>query len=686
MSSNMLRNVGRTPVWRRVALGVAFGITLASPAAWAAPLVNRLTPPSNLFRTGDPTLPVVSRFLPGQRFDLQATIAPDSGRAIENVWFYVDGKPVPGAVSLVAADVAGLPAGTQVASLRGYSNDKPRVRELTVVASQTGGGRVEARGNFEVVDIQRGGLKAKNVIVLIGDGMGIAHRTAARIMLHGVSQGKANDPLAMDTLPHTALVMTHSLNSIVTDSSPGASCYSSGNKGNNNQHGVFPDDTSANFDNPRMELITEYLNRVQFHGQGRSEGNSAADRHRTQGKALGIVTTSDIFDATPAAFASHTQSRSAGTGIVDQYLDDADRTGLKVLMGGGRKWFLPNTAPGSARSTATDYTLPADMAAAWGIAQGAIDPARDLIADFQADGFRYVADRAGLEAIPSGAGKLLGLFALSNMNVAKDKIDARRGNPAVVNDYGFPDQPMLDEMAEKALAVLSKHEEGFVLMVEGASIDKQAHNMDTERWILDTIEFDRAVAVARDFAKEHSDTLVVVTADHECAGVNIIGGSRLTNAALQTRAGSGGGAAQLRNGVVGTYDAAGFPRYPIGEDGYPVTTDVDFRMLIGYAANADRYEDWLTNPLPLRDSQQPFNNQPPLSTYPNDSLQRDTAGSFLVTGQIADTVAAHTGSDIPLSAAGRGASLFHGVMDNTEVFFRIMQSVLGGAVPAFDER
>ena len=138
--------------------------------------------------------------------------------------------------------------------------------------------------------------------------------------------------------------------------------------------------------------------------------------------------------------------------------------------------------------------------------------------------------------------------------------------------------------------------------------------------------------------------------------------------------------------MVGTYAAAGFPRYPIGEDGYPVTTDVDFRMLIGYAANADRYEDWLTDPQPLCDSQQPFNNQPPLSIYPNGPLDRDTAGNFLVTGQIADAVAAHTGSDIPLSAAGRGASLFHGVMDNTEVFFRIMQSVLGGAVPAFDER
>jgi alkaline phosphatase len=72
----------------------------------------------------------------------------------------------------------------------------------------------------------------------------------------------------------------------------------------------------------------------------------------------------------------------------------------------------------------------------------------------------------------------------------------------VVDDFGFPDQPMLEEMTVKALDVLQKNKKGFVLMVEGASIDKQAHNMDTERWILDTIEFDRAIEVAEDFARK----------------------------------------------------------------------------------------------------------------------------------------------------------------------------------------
>jgi alkaline phosphatase len=130
---------------------------------------------------------------------------------------------------------------------------------------------------------------------------------------------------------------------------------------------------------------------------------------------------------------------------------------------------------------------------------------------------------------------------------------------------------------------------------------------------------------------------------------------------------------------VGTYDAAGFPRYAIAGDGYPVTTDIDHKLLIGYAANADRMEDWLANPQPLRDSQQPFNNGEPLNTYPGSPLARDQEGGFKVTGQVADAVAAHTASDIPVSAFGNGASFFTGVMDNTDVFFKVLKTVLAGS-------
>ena len=654
-------------------------LAAALSAVSAAPIVSRLTPPSDLFSFKDPSPPYISRFLPGQRFDLQATISPDAAQNIAGVKFYVNDSEVPGVITLVRATVTtpALPANTLVATLRAYSHLAPGVHRLTVSATQLPNGQsVFATGNFEVVNLGTSiGPKTKNIILMIGDGMGIAHRTAARIVLNGVSQGKALAPLAMDTFPVTGLIQTASLNSIVTDSAPGASCYASGNKNNNNQEGVFPDDTLDAFDNPRIEYMGEYF-------------------ARTLGKSLGIVTTSDVFDATPAAQAIHTQNRGAGTGICDQYLDEAVvKSNLTVLLGGGRKWFLPSTTAGSARNNATDYVLSAELVAGWGVAAGVLDPTRDLLADFQKAGFAYAANATQLKALPATTGKLLGLFALSNMNVAADKIDGRRGSPAVVNEFGFPDQPMLDEMTDAALTILAKNPAGFVLMVEAASIDKQAHSMDTDRWILETIEFDRAIARAQAFAAANPDTLILVTADHECAGVNIIGASTVTQASLNARANSGGGAAQLRDAapgsatpVVGTYELAGFPVYGIQPDGYPATTNPDRKMLIGYAGGSDRFEDWQSNPRPIRDTQQPFNATAPLNTHPNNPLERKTAGNFLITGHVNGTSAVHTASDIPISAYGRGAAHFTGTMDNTDVFFRAMKAALVGADTTVAER
>ena len=216
-------------------------------------------------------------------------------------------------------------------------------------------------------------------------------------------------------------------------------------------------------------------------------------------------------------------------------------------------------------------------------------------------------------------------------------------------------------------------------MVEGASIDKQAHNMDTERWMLDTIEFDRAVKVVQDFARLRGDTLVIVTADHECSGVALIGGSRVSDARLQELV-RDGGPDNLRDKVVGIYEQAGFPKYRMASDGYPETTDIDFRLLVGYGANSDRFEDWRTNERPLQDSQQPFVRTAPLSAYPVGPATRDMLGSFQITGQVPGDSAVHTATDIALSAFGPGAWAFTGVIDNTDVFFRLAQAAVKGAV------
>jgi alkaline phosphatase len=637
------------------ALGTVAGV------AEAAPTISRLTPPSNTLSADAVTL---ARFLPGQRFDLQATVRPDAGQTIASVEFKVDGvsvgvisgSGVAGNKSLLPATAAAV-SNAVAASLRAYASSVTGVHTLTAIATQSDGAVVSREGNFEVVGIvANNGRPAKNVIIMLGDGMGAAHRTAARIMAKGYAQGKAQGRLAMDTFPYTGMVMTASLDSIVTDSAPGMANYVTGNKAQNNQEGVYPDDTSDAFDNPRVEYLSEYL-------------------HRTKGTSLGIVTTADVFDATPAANAVHTSNRGNGTGIVDQYLDDRKLTGLTVLMGGGRKWFLPNvsnsTSPqaanGSQRKTSTDYVLPDDVVTGWGAAKGSLDAGRNLIADFQAAGYTYAPDKSALDAagVPD---KLLGLFTFSNMNVALDKINARRGVSTVVNDYGFPDQPMLDEMTDKALKVLSKNNaNGFVLMVEGASIDKQAHLMDSDRWILETIEFDRAIQKAKDFATANPDTIVIVTADHECAGASIIG------------AYTGSGASKAN---VATYEAAKFPKYTINADGYPQNTDIAGKLLIGYGANADRYETWQTYPQPAQDSQQPFVGSAPLNSYPVNAAARTAnpvSGGFLISGQVAGEQAVHTATDIPLSAYGRGASLFTGVFDNTDVFFKLGQIAIGGA-------
>lgn len=679
---------------RGLPLLAAAVLSILAGDAFAA-RISRLTPPSELFASGVDN-PVIARFLPGQRFDLQMTIEPDPGRTIVSFDFLVDDQSTlrpfwvngelihdpretltstitetgPAETCISASGrttgasacklVAGLAGNTTVISRRAYSHSRPGVHKLRAIARQDDGTVITATGNFEIVGINaESGQVAKNIVIFLGDGMGASHRTAARIISRGYAQGKAKGLLAMDTFPNTGMVMTASLNSIVTDSAPGMQNYVTGNKANNNEEGVWPDDTRDAFDNPRYEYLSEYL-------------------HNLQGKSLGVVTTADVFDATPASMAIHTSARGNGTGIVDQFFDDRDQTGLTVLLGGGRKWFLPNpsdsTSPqpvnGSQRRKSNDYVLGDDIVNGWGVARGALDPERDLIADFRSAGFRYAADKSGLDsAFAAGTpDKLLGLFSYSNMNVAYDKIAGRRGDRTVVDAFGFPDQPMLDEMTDAALKVLSKNPNGFVALIEGSSIDKQAHLMDTDRWTLEVIELDRAIAVAKRFAERNPDTLVLVTADHECSGAAIIGAATVSAATLAADPDAG-------KSVVGVYEAAKFPKYTMAEDGYPQTTHIDGKMLIGYGANADRYETWLPSRFPTRDSQQPF---PPSQSPANPNVRNEGTG-YLVTGQVPGDQAAHTATDIPLSAYGRGSHHFNGVYDNTDVFFKIGQIAIGGA-------
>lgn len=609
----------------RAVVLIAFYAWMAG-SAWAAPGV-RIMPPNR------------ATWLIDQRFDLRVE-ASGFSNALTQASFQItiNGQDVnrlfPGRATFDAA--------SRSVTLRQISFSTPmRNAEInaTVTAAQES---ATTSVRFDVVDFRGKNRPVRNVIIMIGDGMGLAHRTAARILAKGVTEGKANGLLNMDTMPVTGLVMTSSLDALVTDSAPGADSYSTGNKGNNNQVGVFPDNTPHAFDNPRKEHLAEYLQRY--------------DPKRGGGKSLGLVTTSDVADATPAGFAAHTADRGAGSGICDMFFDERSRTGLTVLMGGGRQWFLPAGMSGSARSAGTDHPDNAD-------------PARHLLQEFIADGWTYVQDKNELAAHAGQATKLLGLFHLGNMNVAFDKLCL--GDPNVVS--AFPHQPMLDEMTRAAIQVLNKNKQGFILMVEGASIDKQAHQMDSERWLWDVIEFDRAVGVALEFARQDGRTLVIVTADHETGGVTLNG---VGNPALREQLG-------LNPDAAGDYPQAyrDYPNYiDANGDGYPDHPDPTKKLIIGYGAGVNRTEDYLSNPRPVAPTRLKDG-----VVQPNP--ERDPNGIF-ITGQIENgaskhptvrrqSVAVHTASDVPLSAFGPGAHLFTGVQDNTEVFFKIM-SVVGG--------
>lgn len=641
----------------RPLVGLALAATAlnAAGATFAAPTIR---------------VPFGARFLTGQRFDIR--VEPAGGVPT----LTVDGSPQ----SFTSTTGGGY-------NVRAYSNAAAGMHTLTATDS-TG----SASAQFEIINPNGGRRPSRNIIILLGDGMGIQHRTAARIVRYGLTAGHPNGALAMDTMPGIGLVATASLNSIVTDSAPGMSNYVTGNKAQNNQEGVLPDNTADAFDNPRMEYLSEYL-------------------HRVKGKSLGIVSTADVEDATPAANAVHTSNRGAGTGICDQYLDESQRTGLSVLLGGGRRWFLPAGQFGSSRGNSTDYVLTGEEATAYGLTPGtpgsnpgALDPTRNLIGDFQAQGFAYASDRTSLANVAPGATKLLGLFGYGNMNVAYDKIAKRRGaqpgrgTAFVVDDYQAPDQPLLDDMADAAVNVLNKNPNGFVLMIEGAHIDKQSHAMDADRAIWETIEFDNAVRKCLDFANRVGDTTVIVTADHECSGFSILGALTGGIANLQSQPSDTGvldpATQPNRQKVVGTYDAAGFPNYTILADGFPASADIDGKLLIGFGANGDRYEGWLSKPVPIIDSLLPNDIKGQLGTkgYPAEPINRQAASTspdplgdsrgFFIRGQaVGQTQAVHTATDIPLSAYSKGNNAylqFTAVQDNTDVFFKLARAALGG--------
>lgn len=381
--------------------------------------------------------------------------------------------------------------------------------EVTVAVSASGDGwELDKEVVYEVRKASE--ASAKNVILIIGDGMAAQTRNAARMVSRGLTEGKYNSLLEMDDMDQLCMVTTSGLNSLVTDSANSASAYATGHKTSNNAMGVYTfDPNDKEQAAPKVENIVELA--------------------KGAGKATGLVTTAEITDATPAAMVSHVPSRYSYQEIVDQMLyNDSQRP--DVIMGGGAQWFWPQSTVGSKR---TDET--------------------DAIAGFEELGYTFVGDGAELAAVDTeSADQLLGLFHNTTMNVYIDREIEK--NEETLGSY--PNQPTLYDMTRTAIDILSKDEDGFFLMVEGASIDKQEHAMDWERAIWDTIEMDKAVGIAKDYADEHGDTLVIVVADHSHS-ISVYG------TVDDSKSG---------NDAVRVYEDAGWPTYRDTDgDGFPDT-------------------------------------------------------------------------------------------------------------------
>ncbi|BCJ42045.1 alkaline phosphatase [Actinoplanes ianthinogenes] len=329
------------------------------------------------------------------------------------------------------------------------------------------------------------GGTARNVILLIGDGMGDSEITIARNYQVG-----ANGRLAMDTLPLTGAYTTYavqkdnpSLPEYVTDSAASGTGWATGHKTYNGAISVLPDGKP-------LPTILELAKKA--------------------GYRTGDVTTAELQDATPAVLGSHVVDRgckgpqsmtacavndkvNGGAGSIAEQLV---QTRPDVLLGGGKQYF--------------------DQVVQAGPFQG-----KTVTDQAKAAGYQIVTDADGL-AKASPDAPILGAFAKNNMDLEwVGPAPTRTGTApsrCAGNTARTATQPHLVDMTTKALDVLDKQtrhrKNGFFLQIEGASIDKQDHAANPCGQIGETVGFDLAVKKALDYQKRNPDTLVVVTADH----------------------------------------------------------------------------------------------------------------------------------------------------------------------------
>ena len=323
---------------------------------------------------------------------------------------------------------------------------------------------------------------AKNLILFIGDGMGISTVTAARIY-EGQLQGQSGEEnqLSWESFPHTALSKTYNTNQQVPDSAGTATAMYTGVKTRAGVIGVGPNADRGDCDVARDNELETFW-----------------DAASEAGMKLGLVTTARLTHATPAAAYAHspernweyfgqTLDRDAIGGCNDIASQFVENNQFDVALGGGRRGFLRevDAVPGT-QGEMGERADDLNLIDAWKAknASGSV-----------------VFDRASLDALDTSSGnRVLGLFDASHLQYSMTQTGADR-------------QPTLAELTAKAIETLSAGDEGFVLMVEGGRIDHGHHDGVAARALSETVAFAEAVSVA-DAMTSDADTTILVTADH----------------------------------------------------------------------------------------------------------------------------------------------------------------------------